>query len=132
MFFKQGGLEPSQSVSEKTAASTAESSFLVATPNSSQPTVNCVIKCGLCDFKTLTVDEMNSHLGSKGHFTPGKLPICPHCPYVASCPQELLAHGKSHFPAFALASYFCSKCNFKSFAIESIEKHQQTAHAFPS
>ena len=128
MFFRHGSLESSESVSEEPTDKSAETSFLVAALDSSQPTVNCVMKCGLCDFKTLAVDEMNSHIGREGHFAAGKLPICPHCPFVAASPQELLDHGKSHFAGFTLVSYFCSKCSFKSTDVEAIEKHQQIVH----
>ena len=83
------------------------------------------MKCGLCDFKTSDLEEMNNHIGKDGHFAVGKQAICPHCPYIAAHPQELLNHGKSHFAGFVLIYYLCTFCNFRSLTLDGIEKHQE-------
>jgi hypothetical protein len=90
------------------------------------------MKCGLCEFKSSNVEEINNHIGKDGHFGPGKQPICPHCPFLAANPKELLDHGKSHFVGFVLITYICTVCSFKASSLANIEKHQQVVHNFNS
>lgn len=90
--------------------------------------MRCVMKCGLCDYKTNDVFSINSHVGRGFHFAPGKESICPHCPFTPANSSELVEHGKSHFANFALITYMCSRCSYKADNVETQEKHFEDFH----
>ena len=86
------------------------------------------MKCLICSFSTLKVQEMVDHFGKNGHFSPGKTVTCTHCSYTSTSANQLISHGKDHFKAFSLAKYFCLKCVFVGNSIATMDSHWTLFH----
>ena len=66
---------------------------------------NAQVMCGLCTFETGDVTDMEKHLGPGYHFSPRSRTVCQSCPFWPESLEEVLEHGKSHLPGFALFNY---------------------------